>query len=131
MPRRRQPSAGSLLKVLIGDARMGGESQFEQRLFAESKKRTVIMFEHGLERLTLAQCRVLGRQLLHAVKGEEELSLKRLLTPERPIVVERGNAPGWRHKFGASRLCHTRDEVEDRGFCRVIVPGGKRLTIRH
>src|SRR6201989_3016445 len=34
MPRRRQPSACSLLKVLIGYARMGGEGQFEQRLFA-------------------------------------------------------------------------------------------------
>jgi hypothetical protein len=28
-------------------------------------------------------------------------------------------------------LCHTRDKVEDRGFRRAVVPGGKRLTIRH
>jgi hypothetical protein len=120
-----------LLKVLIGYARMGGEGQFEQRLFAESKKRTVIVFEHGLERLTLAHCRVIARQLSHAVKGEKELYLKRLLAPECPVVIKRGNAPGWRHEFGASLLCHTRDKVEDRGFRRAVVPGGKRLTIRH
>src|SRR5271156_740479 len=105
-----------MLKVLIGYACMSGESQFEQRLFAESKKRTVIVFEYGLERLTLAHCRILARQLLHAVKGEKELYLKRLLAPECPVVVKRGDAPGWRHEFCASSLCHTRDKVEDCGF---------------
>jgi hypothetical protein len=120
-----------LLKVLIGYARMAGEGQFEQRLFAESKKRAVIAFEHGLERLTLAHCRVAYRQLLHAVKGEKELCLKRLLAPKCPVVVKRGNAPRWRHEFGASLLCHTRDKVEDRGFRRAVVPRGKRLAIRH
>jgi hypothetical protein len=120
-----------LLKVLIGYARVGGESQFEQRLFAKSEKHIVIVFEHGPERLSLAHCRVTYRQLLHAVKGEKELCLKRLLAPERPIVVKRGNAPGWRHELGASLLCHTRDKVEDRGFRRAVVPRGKRLAIRH
>src|SRR5579871_3564263 len=61
---------------------MGGESEFEQRLFAEPKERIVVVFEHGLEGLTLAHCRVLGRQLLHTLKGEKELNLKRLLAPE-------------------------------------------------
>jgi hypothetical protein len=79
----------------------------------------------------LAQRRVLGRQLLHAVKGEKELDLKRLLAPERPIVVERGDARRRRHELGASRLRHTRDKAEDRGFRRSVVPGGKRLTIDH
>src|SRR5580658_3337460 len=110
---------------------MGGESEFEQRLFAESKERIVVVFEHGLERLTLAHCRVLGRQLLDALKGEEELYLEGLLAPEGSIVVKRGNALGWRHEFGASRLCHPCDKVEDRGFHRAVVPGGKRLAILH
>jgi hypothetical protein len=131
MPRRRQPSARSLLKLLIGYARMSGESQFEQRMFAESKKRIVVVFEHGLERLTLAHCRVLARQLLHAVKGEKELYLKRPLAPECPIVVERGDPPGRRHEFGGPLLGHTLDKVEDRGFRRAIVPGGKRQTVDH
>src|ERR1700741_2519940 len=103
----------------------------KQCLFAESKKPVVIVFEHRLERLTIAYCRVVARQLLHAVKGEKELCLKRLLAPECPVVVKCGNAPGWRHEFGAALLCHTRDKVEDRGFRRAIGPGGKRLTIRH
>lgn len=60
--------------------------------------------------------RVLARQLLHAIKGEKELYLKRLLAPECPVVVKRGNAPGWRHIFGASLLCHTRDKVEIADF---------------
>ena len=65
---------------------MGGERQLEQRLFAESKKHIVIVFEHGLEWLTLADCRVLVRQLMHTIKGEKELYLKRLPAPECPVL---------------------------------------------
>ena len=73
---------------------MGGDSQFKQRLFAKRKERIVIAFEHRLEGLTIAHRRVFGRQVLHAVKGEKELCLKRLLAPERAVVIERGDALG-------------------------------------
>jgi hypothetical protein len=59
------------------------------------------------------------------------LNLKRLLTAERAIVVEDRYALGWRCELGASRLCRTRDKVEDRGFHGAVVPGGKRLAIDH
>jgi hypothetical protein len=58
------------------------------------------VFENRLEGLTLCHRRVLGRQFLDPVKGEKELSLKRLLAAERAIVVECGDALGWRRKLG-------------------------------
>jgi hypothetical protein len=94
MPRGCEPSARDFLEALFRYARMGGESQFKQRLFAEPKERIVIVFEHRLERLTLDHCRVFGRQLLDAAEGEKELRLKRLFTAESAIVVERGDALG-------------------------------------
>jgi len=63
---------------------------------------------------------LLGRQFLHAGKGEIELDLKRLLAAERAVV-----ALGWWCELGAARLCHTRDKVEDRGFRGALVPGGE------
>src|SRR5579871_2164516 len=104
---------------------MSGESQFEQRLLAEPKERRVIVFEHSLERLPLAHCWVVGRQLPHAVKGEKELCLKRLLAPECPVVVKCGDACGRWDEVGDALLCDTRDKVEDGGFRRAVVPGGK------
>ena len=74
------------------------------------------MFEDRLEGLALGHRRVLGRQFLDPVKGEKELGLKRLLAAERAVVVEDRYALGSRRELGASRLRHTRDKVEDRGF---------------
>jgi hypothetical protein len=71
------------------------------------------------------------RQFLDPVEGEIELNLKRLLAAKRAVVVEDRYALGWRREFGASRLCHTCDKVEDRGFCGGVVPRGKRLGINH
>jgi hypothetical protein len=110
---------------------MGRERQFIKRLRAKSEERIVIVFEDRLEGLPVGHRRVLGRQFLDPVEGEKELSLKRLLAAECAIVVERGDALGWRRKLGASVLRHPRDKVEDRGFRRAVVPGGKRRTVDH
>jgi hypothetical protein len=59
---------------------------------------------------------------LDPVKGEIELNLKRLLAAERAIVVERGDALGWRRKLGSSFLRHACDKVEDHGFRRAVIP---------
>jgi hypothetical protein len=131
MLRRREPSARSLDELLVRDPRVGRERQFIKRLQAEPEERIVIVFEDRLEGLALGHRRVLGRQFLDPVKGEKELSLKRLLAAERAVVVECRYAVGWRHELGASRLCHTRDKVEDRGFRGAVVPRGKRLGIGH
>jgi hypothetical protein len=70
-------------------------------------------------------------QFLDAAKGEIELNLKRLLAAERPVVIEDRYALGRRRELRASLLCHARDEIQDRGFCGALVPGGKRLGIDH
>ena len=131
MLRRCEPSARNLDELLIRDSSVGRERQFIERLQAEPEERVVIVFEDRLEGLTLGHRRVLGRQFLDPVKGEKQLSLKRLLAAERAVVVECRDALGWRRELGASLLCHTSDKVEDRGFRRAVVPGGKRLGIDH
>jgi hypothetical protein len=89
------------------------------------------VFEDCLEGLSLGHRRVLARQFLDPVEREIELNLKRLLAAKRAVVVEDCYALGWRYELGASQLCHTRNKVEDRGFRRAVVPGGKRRIIDH
>jgi hypothetical protein len=131
MFRRREPSARNLRELLIGDPRVGRERQLIKRLQAEPEERIVIVFENRLKGLALSHRRVFGRQFLHPVKREIELNLKRLLTAERAVVVEDRYALGWRRELRASRLCRTRDKVEDRGFHGAVVPRGERLGIDH
>ena len=96
---------------------MGRERQLIERLQAESPNSVLYRsLENRLERLPLGHRRVCGRQVLHPVKGEIELNLKRLLAAERPVVVENRYALGSWRELGASLFCHTRDKVEDRPF---------------
>src|SRR5580692_439094 len=53
------------------------ERQLIKRLQAEPEERIVVVFENRLEQLPLGHRRVFGRQILHPVKGEIELNLKR------------------------------------------------------
>jgi hypothetical protein len=131
MLRRREPSTRDLDELLIRYARMGGEGQLIERLQAEAEQRIVVVFEDRLEGLTFGHRRVLGRKFLDPVEGEKELSLKRLLAAERAVIVENRDALGWRRKLASSFVRHARDKVEDRGFRRAVVPGGKRLTVYH
>jgi hypothetical protein len=96
MLRRRKPAASNLSELFVGDARVGRERQFIERLQAEPAERIVIVFEDRLEGLSLGQHRVPGRQFLRAAKREIELNLKWLLAADalikavEPYVVTSG-----------------------------------------
>ena len=51
-----------------------------------------VALEHRLERLGRLPLRVLAGERPDAVEGERELDVERLLRPERPVVVEDGEA---------------------------------------
>jgi hypothetical protein len=56
-----------------------------------------VTFDERLVRLALAQRRVRSRQLLPLGEDERGLDVHRLLTPQRSVVVERGNSIDWWH----------------------------------
>ncbi len=47
---------------------------------------------------------------LDAIQGEGELEVHRLLTPERAVIVERGNALLNRYEVRRVRIGHSFDE---------------------
>ncbi len=63
------------------------------------------------------------RQHLQAVDGEEQLVVRRLLGPERTVVVEDSNAVVRREVVGASLGGGALYEVDDRRLGRRVIPG--------
>src|SRR6185436_4117010 len=59
---------------------------------------------------------------LHAVDGESELGVDRLLDPQRAVIVDGGDAFGRRHIVWPAVLGHRRDEVENGFLGRSVVP---------
>ena len=87
--------------------------QLEQPLHPSCPQRLVVILEHSLKRLGGAPLRVRRDQRLDAVEGEGELDVGRLLGPERPIVVEDGDALLRRHEFRAGFSGNPRDKIQD------------------
>jgi hypothetical protein len=101
--------------------------QLKQSLHPGCPQRLVVVFKHSLKRLGSAPLRVLAGDRLDTVEGEGELDIERLLGPERPVVVEGGDALRWRHEIRSALLRHAGNKVEDRGFRRAVVPGGEAI----
>jgi AcrR family transcriptional regulator len=107
---------------------VGRKEQFLHALLAEGLQRRRIVLEQRLERLALPERGVLRRQVLDVIDQEEHLRLQRVLAPERPVVVERSDAIGERNVPRTARLRHARDEIDDHGFRRAIVPGVQHVS---
>ena len=73
---------------------------------------------------------VLRGQGLDPVSGEGELHVHRLLGPERPVVVERGDPLRRLDVARALRVAHRPDELHDFRFRRRVVPRRKRVHRR-
>jgi hypothetical protein len=81
--------------------------------------------EHRFERLFALPFRISGCHCLDLIEGEEELKRKRTFRPQRPVVVEGGDALFRRDKVWTARLRDACNEVEDRFPRRTIVPRGQ------
>ena len=69
---------------------------------------------------------------MHAVEGEEQLEVHRLLRPQRAVVVEGGDALGGGDEARPALLRHARDEVEDGLLRAALVPRGQGVgRLRH
>src|SRR5262245_1725445 len=125
-----EPGPGHAVELFFAHPGMGRKGQLDDGLLAEAVQRLHVPLEQGLERLTVFQYRILGCELLHPIHQEKALHLDRLLAPERPVVVERRDPLGRRHEV-AALLGHPRDEVEDRGFRRAVIPGREIVPCSH
>ncbi|MNZ87660.1 hypothetical protein D3C78_1065240 [compost metagenome] len=110
-----------------GDPGVGRADDLHQAFHATLGQSLVVVLQHGLEGLLGFPFRVLGRHALDFLQGEQHLEVHRLLTPQRAVVVEHGDAlsgldvvPG---AFGGHRL----DKLDDAFLRGAIVPRGQGL----
>jgi len=70
---------------------------------------------------------MLGREGLNTINEKEDLGVNGLLGPQRPVVVEHGDALGLRHKIRRAFLSDLFDEGDDGFLRRGVVPRGERV----
>src|SRR4029077_1004571 len=104
---------------------MRGEHELKERLLTKPHQRLEVQLEQRLKRLALLHRRILLRELLYPRYEKEHLHLHRLLAPERPIVVEGGDALRGRNELWSTLLRHARDEVQNLRLRRAVVPSGQ------
>ena len=80
-----------------------------------------VVFHSGC---SLASC-------LDPVQGERQLDVERLLRPERPVVVEDGEALRDGHLVRTGFISHGVDEREDGSLRVTLVPGRQRIRSAH
>ena len=110
---------------------MGGGDYLQDAVHAAGGEGLAIAFEHRLERLLLLPLRMLRRQALHLVQGEEHLEVHRLLAPQGTVVIEHGDALGWRHEVLAALAGHGFDESHDRLARSTVIPRWQLLRCLH
>src|SRR5262249_12626262 len=80
--------------------------------------------------LLVLPLRVLGRQRLHPVEGEGKLEIDRLLSPQRAVVIKRGDAFQLGYKVLAARRSDALHEVHNGAFGGAISPRRQRIVRR-
>ena len=82
-----------------------------------------VALQHGLERLLSGPVRMLCGQHLDSIERKGQLHVNGLLGPQRAVVIERGDARGYRNKVGAALGRDAAHERQNRGFGLAVVPG--------
>jgi hypothetical protein len=122
MLRSGEPVLDNRLEFFRGIASVRNHHEFQQALLSRGCERFHIVVEHRLERLALFPLRVFRGKRLDPIEGEKPLEIKRLLRPERPVVVEHGDAFGGRDKVRRAFLRHLCDEFDDGLLGLGVVP---------
>src|SRR5205809_5385502 len=92
MLRCGNPVLHDLLEFLRAHTRVRRGDDLEYRFFPAGKRAFHITFEQRGKWFLRFPFRMLRRKRLHAIEREHELEIYWLLTPERPVVIERGDA---------------------------------------
>ena len=106
---------------------MGGHHDLEERVLPARERGRVVAPEQRGEGLLLLPLRVLGRERLDAVDGEQELEVQGLLGPQRAVVVEDGDALGGWNEVRRADLVDPLHEVHDGLLGRSFVPRRQRV----
>ena len=85
---------------------------------------------YGLERLAGFPFRVLGGEFLHAVEGEHRLGIKRMLDPERAILIEGRDAILRGDVARAGPVGRRAHEIQYGLLGRPVIPGRQQLPGR-
>ena len=109
-------------ELVGGHARMRGGHYRKHALFTAPGNAGHVAFEQRRKRLLRFPFRMLRRERLHAIEGEDQLERHRLLRPERAVVVERGNPFRRRDKVRPALTRDPADEVDERFLRRAVVP---------
>ena len=130
MLRCGHPVRHDLLELGGRVAGMRGGEELQERVLAAGHHALHITGKDALEWLLGGPLGMLSCQGLYAVEREGKLEVHRLLGPQRAVVVEHGDACGWRHVVGASVRRHPRDEGREGLPGGPVVPGRKGLSRR-
>src|SRR3954454_1511309 len=128
---RGNPFMDGVCEFLRSHTRVGCSHDLQNGRFAAGERRFEIAPEERGEKLLVFPFGVLRRQRLHAVERESKLEVYRLLTPQCSIIVEGGNAFGFRHEIRRPLRRHPLDEVKDGLLGLAFIPGWKLIgTLR-
>ena len=109
---------------------MRGNHHFGDAALAAVGERFHVAAQNALERLLLSPLRVLRRERFHPIERERDLHVDGLLGPERPVVVEHGDALRRRHEIGSALARHALDELDDRPLRSALVPRREGVGLR-
>jgi hypothetical protein len=123
----RDPIAHDSGEFLRRVSRVGDGDDLDDALLATRRDRFHVAFEDALERLLILPLRVLRRQLAGAIERKQHLEVRRLLRPERAVVVEDRDPLRHRHEVRAPFASHSGDEIANCLLRRRVVPGGQRV----
>ena len=126
---RGKPILDDALILLGGHVRRSGSDDLNERRQAAGESGLQVPCEDRFVRVFLLPLGVLRRKLLNAVNGEQELKIQRLLSPERAVVVERGDAFGRRHKLRRAFRGDLRHEVQNGLLRPAIIPRWQRIGV--
>ena len=136
MPRSCQPVPHFRRKLIdrhAGQRRSGNYFEVLQRQPGHCR---LVAGENGLEGLHLRQLLLGLHHCGDSIEAVGQLGVDRLLHPQRPILVEAGDAGFGRHEMGARLIGRFPHEIEDRPLGRAVVPRsegvgrGLRLRLR-
>ena len=126
MARGRDPLTHLCLEFLGRQAGMGGGNQRQNGLLPASKSGLDVASQNRAKGLLSRPLGVLRRQRPHALDGEEQLEIRRLLGPQGAVVVEHRDALSGRTVVGMRRIGGALDEVQHGRTALACIPRGQR-----
>jgi hypothetical protein len=134
-----QEVGGLPLELLHADPTVGGEDASSEgpelgviagvvRL-EHAPEPAVLLLVGGLPRLPVTQLGLVLGHLPQPPQDEVELDRHRLLAPERPVVVEDGDALLGRHACRPVVAGHGRDEGDDRRLGGAVAPAAEGIRV--